>query len=66
MGWAKYDEDNREAMEERWTMRSAYSTPSVRHGEYRRNSLEQDAYLRFKATTIRVNYKCVEPLMVRR
>ena len=65
MGWAKYDEDNREAMEERWAMRSAYSTLPVRHGEYRRQNPGPDEYLRSKATTIRVNYKCVAPLMAR-
>lgn len=25
MGWAKYDEDNREAMEERWTEKRSWS-----------------------------------------
>ena len=66
MGWAKYEEDNREAMEERWAMRNAYSAPSARHGEYRRQNPGHDAYLRSKATTIRVNYKCMEPLMAHR
>ena len=29
MGWAKYEEDNREIMEERWAYR-AYAGPTVR------------------------------------
>ena len=65
MGWAKYDEDNREAMEERRGMRSAYSTPSVSLGAYRRQNPRHGAYLHAKVTTIRVNYKCMESLMAR-
>lgn len=29
MGWAKYTEDNFEAMEERWSARESYSTSST-------------------------------------
>ena len=29
MGWAKYEEDNREALEERWAMRNTYSPAPV-------------------------------------
>ena len=29
MGWAKYDEDNRELLEDRWAMRNTYFSPAV-------------------------------------
>lgn len=29
MGWAKYDEDNRELMEDRWAMRNTCFSPAV-------------------------------------
>ena len=31
MGWAKYEEDNREALEERWALKNAYR-PTAAYG----------------------------------
>ena len=34
MGWAKYDEDIREAMEDRWAMRDTYKPVSAYSSDY--------------------------------
>lgn len=34
MGWAKYDEDIREAMEDRWAMRDTYRPVSAYSSDY--------------------------------
>ena len=34
MGWAKYEEDNREVMEERWTIRDEYRSTAAYCSDY--------------------------------